>query len=287
VTVTDLHGCTGSGSFTITDPPALTTSASGPAEICGTTTALSGVLQNNQSGAWTSSDLSVTFDDATSANAQASGMQYGITTFTWTVTDNSTLCTATAGVVVQADEPVTAQIDPEETEFCINAPEYDGHFHLNAMPPVPGSGTWTVASGTGTIDNPSLTAAHYITDQPGTSIVLWTVVNGVCTAVDSVTFLLKNDGACLDLELPTGFTPNSDGFNDDYNIHGIENYTKNTFIVFNRWGNEVYKKDDYVNHDWKGDNNDGDPLPSGTYYVILLINDSSKITRNTYVDLRR
>lgn len=91
----------------------------------------------------------------------------------------------------------------------------------------------------------------------------------------------------LILNCRTGFTPNSDTYNDDYNIHGIENYPMNTFIVFNRWGNEVYKKENYVNHDWKGDNNNGDPLPSATYYVILMINDGSNLTKNTFVDLRR
>jgi flagellar hook assembly protein FlgD len=57
--------------------------------------------------------------------------------------------------------------------------------------------------------------------------------------------------------------------------------------VFNRWGNEVYKKDNYHNHDWKGDNNSGNPLPDGTYYVILVINDGTDKSLNTYVDLRR
>ena len=87
-------------------------------------------------------------------------------------------------------------------------------------------------------------------------------------------------------ELPTAFSPNTDGYNDDYDIHGIENYPANTFMVFNRWGNEVYKKDNYVNHQWKGENKNGDPLPDGTYYVILVIN-NGEMTKNTYVDVRR
>ena len=289
VTVTDFNGCTGSGSFTITDPPALTTTANGLPEVCGSSAGLTGTLQNNQSGLWTSSDPGVNFDDATSTGAQASGLQYGSSTgFTWTVTDNTTGCMATASFQVIADEPVTAEISPEDTLFCLHSPDYDGHFHVDAVPPVPGTGTWTVAVGTGTIDNPTSTTIRYFTDQPGTSILVWTVVNGECSATDNVSLQLKNDGPCLDLDLPTGFTPNSDTYNDDYDIHGIENYPQNTFMVFNRWGNEVYKKDNYVNHDWKGDNNSGHPLPDGTYYVILIINDgNNKLTRNTYVDLRR
>jgi gliding motility-associated-like protein len=215
-------------------------------------------------------------------------MQYGSTTiFTWTVTDNVTQCTASATVQVQSDEPVTAEIEAGDTSFCMNSPEYDGHFHVGAEPINVGTGTWSVASGSGTIDDPSAQEIHYETSTPGTSVIVWSVVNGVCAADDSVTLHLNNDGPCLELELPTGFTPNSDTYNDDYDIHGIENYPLNTFIVFNRWGNEVYKKDNYHNHDWKGDNNSGNPLPDGTYYVILVINDGTDKSLNTYVDLRR
>jgi gliding motility-associated-like protein len=182
---------------------------------------------------------------------------------------------------------VTADIQPEDTVFCINSPDYDGHFHVDAAQPNAGTGTWSVASGSGTIDDPTALSIHYNTVTAGTSVLVWSVVNGVCSADDSVTLQLNSDGPCLELELPTGYTPNGDAFNDDYDIHGIENYPLNTFIVFNRWGNEVYKKENYVNHDWKGDNKNGKDLPDGTYYVILLINDGSKTTRNTYVDIRR
>ncbi len=288
VTVTDFHGCTGTGTFTIIDPPALTTTATAPTEVCGSSTSLTGTLLNNQTGVWTSSDQGVTFDDTTSANSQASGLQFTMTTsFTWSITDTTTHCMAMASVQVLADEPVTAQIDGPDTAFCLHSQDYRGHFDVKAIQPVPGTGTWSVAVGTGTIDDSASADIKYSTDQPGTSILVWSVVNGLCNASDSITLKIKNDGACLDLDLPTGFTPNSDGFNDDYNIHGIENYPANTFIVYNRWGNEVYKKDNYVNHDWKGVNDKGDPLPDGTYYVILVINDGSGMTRNTYVDLRR
>ena len=287
VTVTDFNGCIGTGSFTIADPPALTTTATAPTDICGSVVGLNGGLQGTQNGVWSSLDPNITYDDSTSATAQASDLPYGAsTTITWTVTDYNTGCTASADVTVHADEPVTADVPPGETEFCLHDPDYHGYFELTATTPNPGTGTWTLASGSGTIDNPSAASIHYLTSMPEVSVLLWSVVNGVCVAVDSVAVNLRNDGSCLDLELPTGFSPNGDAKNDDYDIHGIENYPTNTFIVFNRWGNEVYQKDNYVNHDWKGDNNNGDPLPDGTYYVILVI-DNGSMTRNTYVDLRR
>ena len=86
--------------------------------------------------------------------------------------------------------------------------------------------------------------------------------------------------------MPTGFSPNDDTYNDGYEIKGIEGYPNNSFRVFNRWGNEVYAKENYVNTDWKGQNNNGEELPEGTYFVVLTIK-NSEIKKNTYVDLRR
>jgi len=72
---------------------------------------------------------------------------------------------------------------------------------------------------------------------------------------------------------PEVFTPNDDGYNARYNITGIERYPENGFIVYNRWGNKVYERNNYAN-DWDGKSNSkykigGQPLPVGVYYYIL------------------
>jgi gliding motility-associated-like protein len=92
-------------------------------------------------------------------------------------------------------------------------------------------------------------------------------------------------GECV-LELPTAFTPNWDGYNDFYVIHGLGSYPVNTFKVFNRWGNEVFSKENYTNLDWYGQDNDGGNLPDGTYFVTFIVKKEG-ISKNTYVDLRR
>ena len=92
--------------------------------------------------------------------------------------------------------------------------------------------------------------------------------------------------------LPTGFSPNEDGYNDTYRILGIGldaeeescNWmAPNTFIVFNRWGNEVYREAGYRNT-WRGTNDSGVDLPNGTYFVLFQFEGQEY---NTYVDLRR
>lgn len=65
---------------------------------------------------------------------------------------------------------------------------------------------------------------------------------------------------------PNIITPNGDGKNDLFEVQGIVNYPGSRFMVFNRWGNQVYKSDDYKNT-W-----DGGGLADGTYYYLLELN---------------
>jgi gliding motility-associated-like protein len=114
----------------------------------------------------------------------------------------------------------------------------------------------------------------------GTYSVVITDANGCVT-----TQLITLDEP-YDLEMPTGYSPNNDGYNDAFVVHGIEAYPDNHLQVFNRWGNLVYDVDDYKNT-WQGTGKTtGGPLPDGTYFVILTINSTNKVLKG-YVDLRR
>src|SRR5690606_30444886 len=65
------------------------------------------------------------------------------------------------------------------------------------------------------------------------------------------------------LHIPNVFTPNGDGLNDRFVIKNLLQYQGRELIVVNRWGNQVFKSDNY-NNDW-----DGGSLAEGTYYYIL------------------
>jgi gliding motility-associated-like protein len=90
------------------------------------------------------------------------------------------------------------------------------------------------------------------------------------------------------LEMPNGFSPNGDKDNEYFVVHGIDAYPDNTIQVFNRWGNLVYEMEGYKN-EWNGDNMNGEPLPDGTYFVVLIvrINGEDLDPLTGYVDLRR
>ncbi len=85
------------------------------------------------------------------------------------------------------------------------------------------------------------------------------------------------------LIIPTGITPNEDGYNDQYVFLNTEHCDEINIQVFNRWGNIVYEDKDYTN-DWKGTNEDGDRLPQGTYFVLIKTADGNK--KGLYLDLR-
>ena len=118
----------------------------------------------------------------------------------------------------------------------------------------------------------------------GDNFLVWTVTDGTCFGNDTVLVRRNTDVEC-ELEIPTGITPNDDGKNDNLVIHGIERYPDNVVTIFNRWGNLIYQKDHYAN-EWVGQNNSNELLPEGTYFVVLVIN-NTEIKMTTYVDLRR
>ena len=64
---------------------------------------------------------------------------------------------------------------------------------------------------------------------------------------------------------PNVLTSNKDGINDVYIISNLENVSNVSFKVLNRWGEIVYKKDNYMN-DWRPTD-----LNSGVYFYLAEI----------------
>jgi gliding motility-associated-like protein len=71
--------------------------------------------------------------------------------------------------------------------------------------------------------------------------------------------------------IPNVFTPNNDGVNDLFVIRNLNLYSHRPLVIYNRWGNVVYKTIQY-NNDWDGDN-----VPDGVYYGVVEINVNNQI----------
>ncbi|HRX30584.1 MAG TPA: Ig-like domain-containing protein, partial [Tenuifilaceae bacterium] len=86
------------------------------------------------------------------------------------------------------------------------------------------------------------------------------------------------------IDIPEAFSPNGDDINDTFEILNIEQYQRIKLKVYNRWGNLVYKNDNYTNN-WDGSANVsmaiGTRLPAGTYYYLIEIVDNGKMYKGS------
>ena len=109
---------------------------------------------------------------------------------------------------------------------------------------------------------------------------------------DQATVLvLVND---LPFFIPEAFSPNGDGINDKFEIKGIAKYKTIEIEIFNRWGNTVYRSNNYGEGQgksgfWDGTAGQGirtgsGPVPTGTYFYILKLDGKEKINGTIYLD---
>ncbi|MBT5402357.1 MAG: T9SS type B sorting domain-containing protein [Crocinitomicaceae bacterium] len=70
----------------------------------------------------------------------------------------------------------------------------------------------------------------------------------------------------------------SNGHNDYFTLDGLHRWPNTQLSVLNRWGQIVYHSDNYMN-DWDGRNgNNGQLLPAGTYFYIVVYNNGDSET---------
>ena len=103
--------------------------------------------------------------------------------------------------------------------------------------------------------------------------------------------LIIND---IPLFIPEAFSPNGDGINDKFQIKGLAKYKTVEIEIFNRWGNIVYRSNNYgdgigKSGFWDGTDSSGmrvgiGPVPSGTYYYVLTLNGNEKLSKSVYLD---
>ena len=124
------------------------------------------------------------------------------------------------------------------------------------------------ASGTSILDNPC--TVTFPNDKSGTyTVKLVAFTNYGCS--DSVEYnVIVLDG--LFLFIPNSFSPNDDGINDEFSIssEGIDEFV---FIIFNRWGEEIFKTTD-LQFTWDG-KHQGNLVEVGAYpYTVRVKTDN-------------
>ncbi len=132
--------------------------------------------------------------------------------------------------------------------------------------------TWSPATGLSdaNVYNPTFTAENTIA-------YMLTVADAsnTCKSEDAVIVYVEKP-----IKVPNVITVNGDGTNDTWEIENIESYPNAEFLIYNRWGNLVWKSSGYPKK-WDGTNfRNGEVLPDGTYFYIITLN--SKIYNEPY-----
>lgn len=129
--------------------------------------------------------------------------------------------------------------------------------------------TWTPVTGLDSANSATTLASPIVTT---TYVVAIATADG-CIFQDSVVITVLPD----ELIIADLITANNDGFNDVWNIMGIEKYSDTKVTVFNVNGNIVFESLSYAN-EWDG-TFEGNPLPDGTYYYLVEVVDEENIRK--------
>lgn len=108
---------------------------------------------------------------------------------------------------------------------------------------------------------------------------------------NGLTFSVTIDDGCINTAsytvttilcvIPKGISPNGDTINDTFDLTGLG---ANFVSIYNRYGRLVYDfKGNYTNQ-WMGQSNNGDDLPSGTYYYMIETKSGETFTGWVYIN---
>ena len=256
VTVTDSGGCSLTESVTVGADTSVFAHAGNDTVIChNSTIELNGTSSVNATGyAWYQMPGMVLLKDSSVVFVTPTN---DTTTYVLVVSHGN--CTDTGSVTIVTLPALSVNPGPDQVIYGTGT--------------VTLGGTPTNPSGTSVVWEPSSTLNDSIYANPAstptvTTIYTVTVSNAAgCKASDTVTvFVLPG------INPPSGFTPNGDGTNDYWVLPFAPDFPNIEVEVYNRWGELLFHSDGY-NTPWDGTYN-GKPVPVGTYYYIINLNDS-------------
>ena len=190
-------------------------------------------------------------------------------TYLWTAPDNSVSSSSSLPIIV--DQGGTYYLQIVDLNGCIG---FDSIFVKSDELPITAGGIINAC-----IDNPLVLTSSgkstydFLWDDGSTNqsitvsasgIYSVIITNGNCQVSES--FDVKEIKGVELGEIPTVFTPNGDGVNDEF-IIPIEFTSEYEIKIYNRWGIKVFETND-PNENWNGINGFF-KVSNGTYYYML------------------
>lgn len=270
VTVTDDAGCISIEEVVLTNPaPIELTGNASPAE-CGDNNGSIVVTASGGSGGFT-----YTWDPNVSTSANASNLAAG--NYNVVVTDANG-CTASQNFTVGQSDSIATFIVPSSGTIApggniVLSVETDPTSTIVTY-------NWSPSNGLSCSDCPNPTAS------PGetTTYTVEIVTADGCVGTATVTVFVTEP--CGETFLPTMFSPNNDGINDEFCVLGncvigVE------LVIYNRWGEKVFETNDPTQC-WRG-NHRGKPVNTGVYAykARIFLNDGTELGESGNITLVR
>lgn len=218
---------------------------------------LSGVFSGNPSGA---SSYSWTFGDSTTGSGQSVSHTYaqsGNYTITLVVIDTNGC--------INSDTQLVAPYSFAMADFSYlidtcNLAVLFTNQSINAITNNWNFGDITYSNSRDVIHNYS---------KPGTYTVTLVVNIGTGCEDDTAQTLILDEHIFAEYFIPNIFTPNDDGYNQRFEIKGIDFCGTFHIQIYNRWGELMYESDD-ITDGWDGYNHtSGGKVPDGVYFYII------------------
>ncbi|WP_220399461.1 gliding motility-associated C-terminal domain-containing protein [Galbibacter sp. BG1] len=221
-------------------------------------------------------DVTISFEEISNFISEVENYEI---TRTWTVTDNcgnESIFIQTIFVRPMPSPAPPPSIDP--VRVCVE----DAVLDLQTFIPETYStdGSWEVVLGNTSVNqgifNPNSSALGFYeivytpTEANRFEISINIEVHDECVVLPC--------NSIENIMISKTITPNGDAYNEFFTVSGLDECGfKMMLEVFNRWGNIVYKSNDYQN-DWNGYSNTGignaNLIPTGTYFYVLTLIDS-------------
>jgi len=264
VVVTDANECETSASISISEP---STGVSGTI----TTKHLQCYMSNDgqliaqgmggsghYSYQWSGPNGYISFSALTEENLAA-----GI--YLLTITDSSNCSYYTQTTLTQPD-PIHFTIENSQGPSCVG--NYDGYIVLSEIsggtPPY-----WIRVSGTDFFwEQQDLFIDSLYADTYRIDII---DANN-CLQIGESVIVLLIDANISCLRIPAAFSPNGDGYNDEWQIDNLHLFPKVLVQVYNRWGQLLYEGNKNSPF-WDGTFN-GNPIPTGAYIYHIDLYES-------------
>lgn len=253
VTITDTNNCTTTDTAIISEPTAIFLITSSTDAICGMTDGTATVTPSGGTGPYT-----YQWNAAAGSQTTATAANIGSGNYSVTVTDANG-CTANGSVTVGQINNMLAGMTANPTSGVYPLPVTFTNISQNTS-----NFFWDFGDGNTAVTNDmSSVSNNYI--APGVYTVTLIAVNaGGCSDTAYLTINVLEESMLI---VPNVFSPNGDGVNDEFVTDNLY-ITQFDCVVFNRWGQEMWRTTD-VTQGWNGKKQGGDDVPEGTYYYII------------------